>query len=171
LKLLYRMLQGAFTSVDRVVFLVGPHNHRSQRAVAGVRSAILTAVSLALAACSSPTDAASLAGTYVMSIGTDTLRLDPSGRYARAFLVRAPDVVAVDTGRWSLSRNGRMVTLENLPRRWPEHGRFDPVQGWHAPDTTVRQTIALLVGTTWTGKTTLGVRPEIGWRYVRLASD
>jgi hypothetical protein len=124
-------------------------------------------------ACAPATEMADLAGTYVLSIETDTLHLDASGRYTRVFgrggaLRRA----AVDTGRWRVSNNRRMVSLAGLPRRWPEHGRFDPLSGsWHQPDTTVRGTVALEIGVTWTGVVTLGVKPELGWRYRRLRQE
>ena len=138
-----------------------------------IPQAIVLMMSVAATACSPPSDMAGLAGTYVMTIAynTDTLRLDPSGRYTRRYVQGSSPVVPVDTGRWTVSRNGRLVQVRDLPRRWPEHGRYDPVQGWHAPDTTVRQTAALSIGTTWTGRTELGVRPEIGWRYRRLRLD
>ncbi len=66
---------------------------------------------------------AGLAGTYVMTIGGDTLRLDISGRYVRVF------GVAVDRGQWTVSEKLKVVVLHDLPRRWPEHGRYDPAQG------------------------------------------
>lgn len=118
-----------------------------------------------LAACSAPTDMADLAGTYVMTLGADTLRLDASGRYSRV------NGGSVDRGRWTVSANGHRVVLHDLPRRWPEHGRYDPGQGWHVPDTTVRQAVTLTIGTTWTGRIALGVQPEIGWRYLRIGRD
>ena len=118
-----------------------------------------------LTGCSPPTDMAGLAGTYVMTIGGDTLRLNTSGGYVRVI------GEAVDSGQWTVSEKFNMVVLHDLPRRWPEHGRYDPVQGWHAPDTSVRQTISLTIGTTWTGRIALGVLPEIGWKYVRLGQD
>jgi len=118
-----------------------------------------------LAACSAPTAMADLAGTYVMTLGADTLRLDASGRYSRV------NGGSVDRGRWTVSANGHRVVLHDLPRRWPEHGRYDPGQGWHVPDTTVRQAVTLTIGTTWTGRIALGVQPEIGWRYLRISRD
>jgi hypothetical protein len=116
---------------------------------------------------------AGLAGTYVMHVdyNTDTLRLDASGRYSRVYVQGSSSDVAADTGRWSLSRNRRLVMIHGLRRRWPEHGRFDPAQGWHGADTSVVQTIGLTIGTTWRGKPELGVRPEIGWRYRRVDPD
>lgn len=128
-------------------------------------------VALALiqsAACAAPTDMAGLAGTYVMTLGIDTLTLSAQGRYTRVYvLLTSPKVASVDTGRWMLSNKGRLVSLRNLTQRWPQHGRYDPAQGWHAADTTVRQTVGLTIDKTWTGRIVLGVRPEIGWRYVR----
>ena len=118
-----------------------------------------------LTGCSAPTDMAGLAGTYVMTIGGDTLRLDTSGRYVRVI------GEAVDSGQWTVSEKLKMVVLHDLPRRWPDHGRYDPAQGWHYPDTSVRQTISLTIGTTWTGRIALGVMPEIGWNYVRSGED
>ena len=138
-----------------------------RRTLRRVPHPMVVMMTVMLTACSPPTDIAGLAGTYVMTIGIDTLRLDPSGRYSRVFGSQN----VVDRGRWTVSTNGRLVALHDLPRRWPAHGRFDPVQGWHAPDTTVRQTVALMIGTTWTGRIALGVQPEIGWRYLRLRQD
>lgn len=127
----------------------------------------------AASACSAPSEMADLAGTYVLSIETDTLRLDSLGRYTRVYAqLGTPKLVAIDTGRWSLSRNRRLVALSGLPQRWPEHGRFDPKTGrWHEPNTTVRRTESLVIGATWKGEVTLGVKPEIGWRYRRLFPD
>jgi cobalamin biosynthesis Mg chelatase CobN len=124
-------------------------------------------------ACSAPSEMADLAGTYVLSIQTDTLRLDSTGRYARTYAqLGTPKRVTVDSGRWGLSRDRRLVALYALPQRWPEHGRFDPKTGrWHEADTTVRRTQALVIGSTWRGEVTLGVQPEIGWRYRRLFPD
>ena len=110
---------------------------------------------------------AGLSGTYVMTLGIDTLQLTADGRYKRTYvLLTSPKVVSVDTGRWLLTNQGRHVTLRNLTQRWPEHGRYDSVTGrWHEADTTVRRTVGLPIDRTWRGKTTLGIRPEIGWRY------
>lgn len=124
-------------------------------------------------ACSAPAEIADVAGTYVLSIQTDTLRLDSTGRYARTYAqVGMPKLVVIDSGRWSLSRDRRLVALYALPQRWPEHGRFDPKTGrWHEADTTVRRTQALVIESTWRGAVTLGVKPELGWRYRRLSPD
>lgn len=126
---------------------------------------LLPVIVTMLTGCSPPTDMADLAGTYVMTLGADTLRLDTLGGYVRVM------GVAIDRGEWTVSENGQFVVLHDLPRRWPEHGRYDPTQGWHAPDTTARQTTALTIGTTWNGSIVLGVRPEIGWKYLRLSQD
>jgi hypothetical protein len=128
---------------------------------------------VASAACSAPTDMADIAGTYVLSIQADTLHLDRTGRYVRTYTqVGTPQRVAVDSGQWRLSNDKRFVALAGLPQRWPEHGRFDPKTGrWHEADTTVRRTQALVIGSTWRGEVTLGVKPEIGWRYRRLFPD
>jgi hypothetical protein len=121
-------------------------------------------------ACTPLPGASELAGTYVLSLETDTLHLDASGRYTRVFgRSGAPQPVAIDTGRWRVSNNGRLVSLAGLPRRWTEHGRFDPKSGtWHQPDTTLRGTLAMQIRVTWTGDVTLDVKPELGWRYIRL---
>ena len=39
------------------------------------------------------------------------------------------------------------------------------VAGW------VAETLALEIGVTWTGVVTLGVKPELGWRYRRLRQE
>lgn len=124
-------------------------------------------------ACSAPPEMADVAGTYVLSIQTDTLRLDSTGRYARTYAhLGVPRRVAVDSGRWRLSRDRRLVALYELPQRWPEHGRFDPKTGrWHEADTAVRRTQSLVIESTWRGTITLGVKPEIGWRYRRFLPD
>lgn len=134
-------------------------------------NAALWVVLFVLAACSAPRDVAGLSGTYVMTIGTDTLHLDSSGRYARVFVLNGPQGVRVDTGRWTIAQKGRLVALRSLPQRWPQHGNYDPVGGWHAPDTTIKQTVSLVIGRTWSGRTALDVRPEIGWRYLRLGDN
>ena len=123
-----------------------------------------------VAACSAPSEMADLAGTYVLSIQTDTLHLDSLGRYTRVYAqMGTPKLVAIDSGRWRLSNNKRFVALFGLPQRWPEHGRIDPKTGrWHEADMTVRRTVSLVIGTTWRGEVTLGLKPEIGWRYRRL---
>lgn len=144
-----------------------PRLARALKTLRRVPHAIVAMMTVMLTACSPPTDMAGLAGTYVMTIGIDTLRLDPSGHYTRVFGSQH----VVDRGRWTVSRNGRLVALHDLPRRWPDHGRFDPTEGWHAPDTTVRQTVALTIGTTWTGRIALGVQPEIDWQYLRVGQD
>lgn len=128
---------------------------------------------MAVSACSTATEMADLAGTYVFSIETDTLRLDSTGTYARTYAhLGTPHRVWIDSGRWRLSRNGRLVALYALPQRWPEHGRFDPTTGrWHEADTTVRRTQSLVIESTWRGAITLGAKPEIGWRYRRLTPD
>lgn len=132
--------------------------------------AIVLLLTATIVACASSRDMTDLAGTYVFAIDVDTLRLDPTGRYTRVYGAHdASQRAAVDTGRWRVSNNGRMVSLAGLPRRWPEHGRFDPVSGrWHVPDTTARGTVALQIGVTWTGAVTLELQPEIGWRYRRV---
>jgi hypothetical protein len=109
----------------------------------------------------------------VLSIQADTLHLDRTGRYVRTYTqVGTPQRVDVDSGQWRLSNDKRFVALAGLPQRWPEHGRFDPKTGrWHEADTTVRRTQALVIGSTWRGEVTLGVKPEIGWRYRRLFPD
>jgi hypothetical protein len=116
---------------------------------------------------------ADIAGTYALSIQADTLHLDRTGRYVRTYTqVGTPQRVDVDSGQWRLSNDKRFVALAGLPQRWPEHGRFDPKTGrWHEADTTVRRTQALVIGSTWRGEVTLGVKPEIGWRYRRLFPD
>jgi hypothetical protein len=116
---------------------------------------------------------ADLAGTYVLSIAVDTLHLDSVGRYTRVHVqIGTPRLVSIDRGRWRVSNDRRLVALHNLPQRWPEHGRFDPKTGrWHEADTTLRQTVALMIGSTWRGAVTLGVKPELGWRYRRLMPD
>lgn len=124
-------------------------------------------------ACSAPPEMADVAGTYVLSIQTDTLRLDSTGRYARTYAhLGVPKRMVVDSGRWRLSRDRRLVALYQLPQRWPAHGRLDPKTGrWHEADTTVRRTQALVIESTWRGEVTLAVKPEIGWRYRRLLPD
>lgn len=86
-----------------------------------------------LAACSPPADVAHLTGTYVMTIGIDTLRLDSAGAYQRAF--GSPSARAVDNGRWRLGNKNRLVVLTDLPQRWPDHGNHDVKRGWHSADT------------------------------------
>ena len=126
-----------------------------------------------VSACSAPSEMADLAGTYVLSIQTDTLRLNSLGRYTRVYARWGTlKHVAVDSGRWRLSRNRRLVALDGLPQRWPEHGRYDPKTGrWHEADTTVRRTQSLVIGSTWRGEVTLDVKPELGWRYRRLLPE
>lgn len=89
-----------------------------------------------------PPEMADVAGTYVLSIQTDTLRLDSMGRYARTYAQMGPPKrVAVDSGRWRLSRNRRLVAVYELPQRWPERGRLDAkTRRWHEADTAVRRT-------------------------------
>lgn len=137
------------------------------------RSYLLILGCVVAAACSAPPEVADVAGTYVLSIQTDTLRLDSMGRYVRTYAqLGLPKRVAVDSGRWRLSRDRRLVALYQLPQRWPEHGRYDPQTGrWHEADTAVRRTQSLVIESTWRGRLTLGVKPEIGWRYRRLVPD
>ena len=139
--------------------------HRPARAVLLLGAMIM--------ACAPSTEMADLAGTYVLSIEVDTLHLDASGRYTRVHgRTGAMQRAAVDTGRWRVSNNRRMVSLAGLPRRWPEHGRYDPQSGtWHEPDTMVRGTVALEIGVAWSGAVTLGLKPELGWRYRRLRKE
>lgn len=124
-------------------------------------------------ACAPSPKTADLVGTYVLSIETDTLHLDASGQYRRVFgQVGTPRRFAVDTGRWWVSNNQRLVALSALPQRWPAHGRFDPVSGtWHQPDTLLRGMVSLQIHATWTGAVTLDVIPELGWRYRRVRPD
>lgn len=133
----------------------------------------LAMIAVLLAACSAPPDMAGLAGSYVMSIDIDTLRLGADGTYRRTHVVLSrPPRIRVDSGKWTVMLDGRLVALRDLRSRWPEHGRYDPKDGsWHSPDTSVVRTVSLTVERTWTGKLELGVRPEIGWKYVRLASE
>lgn len=132
------------------------------------RVATVVIAVLLVIACSTPADMPGFAGTYVMTMGIDTLRLDTVGRYRRTHLLNtAPPTLSIDTGKWTLANKGRLVTLHGFVKRWPEHG-YDPVQGWHAPDTITRQAVALTTGTTWTGRIALGVRPELGWRYLHV---
>lgn len=59
---------------------------------------------------------ADVAGTCVLSIQTDTLRLDSMGRYAWTYAqLGTPKRVVVDSGRWRLSRDRRLVALYELP--------------------------------------------------------
>ena len=68
--------------------------------------------------CSAPTTMADLAGTYVLSIETDTLRLDSLGRYTRIHAqIGAPRLVSIDSGQWRVSNNKRYVALLGLPQR------------------------------------------------------
>lgn len=137
--------------------------------MAGARSLSRFFLLVITVACfSPPTDVAGLAGTYVMTYGTDTLRLDSAGRYRRVQIFNTPGGVHVDSGPWELMQHGRLVALRDFAQRLPAHGTYDPNRGWHATDTTTRKLVALPVDATWSGKTVLGVRPEIGWRYVRV---
>lgn len=124
------------------------------------------------AACAPPSETRDLAGTYVFSIATDTLRLDTTGHYTRVYgYSGSPAGVVVDSGRWRLSNNRRMVALSGLSSRWPEHGRYDPKAGtWHQPDTTVRRSFSLIIGRTWKGTITLAANPDFGWVYHRMAA-
>ncbi|MDQ8153834.1 MAG: hypothetical protein P3B98_04145 [Gemmatimonadota bacterium] len=123
-----------------------------------------------VSACTPASTATALVGTYVLSIGVDTLELRVDGHYRRLITDIGARHVAVDTGRWRLANGGRLVALAALPNRWPDHGRFDPISGaWHLPDTMVRRTEALIIGASWRGAVTLGLKPELGWRYRRVA--
>lgn len=130
---------------------------------------LLSAGALA-AACAPTPERDDVIGSYTMSIATDTLHLDSSGAYRRVFVRgEAPQGVAVDTGRWWLSKDGRHVGLSALPRRWPEHGRYDPVSGaWHQPDTLLRGVLSLRIHANWSGDLSLDVIPELDWRYRRV---
>lgn len=130
------------------------------------RAAILALIAIS---CGAPANTGDVAGTWVMLIGggVDTLNLDSTGTYTRAFVGESTPGGAVDTGRWRLTGNGTTVSLQNLPNRWPDHGRYDPKLGWHMPDTSIRRSIALTINRTWTGKTRLDLIPEQGWRYSR----
>lgn len=133
---------------------------------------VVAMLTLLLTACAAPPDRGGLAGTYVMSTDIDTLRLDADGRYRRTHVILSqPPRIRVDSGKWTLMRTGELLAVHDLRSRWPEHGRFDAKDGtWHAPDTTVVRTVSLTVARTWRGAIELGVRPEIGWKYVRLAA-
>lgn len=129
--------------------------------------AMLVAMLVAtLSACAAPSEMPQLAGTYVLSFGIDTLRLDSAGTYRRSF--GWADALRIDQGRWGLGSAGRVVVLHDFPRRWPEHGNHDPKKGWHVPDTTQRHLLGLTIERSWSGGVRLGVMPEIGWRYVKL---
>lgn len=138
-----------------------------------LRLCALLVCSATASACSAPVEMDDLVGTWVLSIQTDTLRLDSTGHYARTYAqLGTPRQVAIDSGRWRLSNDQRMVALHTLPQRWPEHGRFDPKTGrWHEADTTIRRTQSLVIESSWRGRVTLAVMPEIGWRYRRLLPD
>ncbi|MBM3908314.1 MAG: hypothetical protein FJ363_09615 [Gemmatimonadetes bacterium] len=134
-----------------------------------VRATALIGLCALLGSCAPASTTAELAGTYVLSIRIDTLHLDASGQYRRVSVDIGAGRVAVDTGRWRLSNDRRLVALAALPHRWPDHGRYDPASGtWHEPDTAVRRMEALTIRSTWTGSTTLDLKPELGWRYRRL---
>ena len=135
-------------------------------------SILLALCVLASGACAPSRDATSLAGTYAFSFGFDTLYLEPSGRFRRVFRsAAAAGGFSVDTGRWVVSRNRRLVGLSALPQRWPAHGRFDSLSGrWHEPDTLLRGAVSLQIRATWTGALTLDYKPEIDWRYRRVPS-
>ena len=141
---------------------------------AGARFRFVVAVLFAtlatsLAACSAPSEMHALAGTYALTFGIDTLRLDSAGGYQRSF--GPPSARAVDHGRWTLLAERQLVALHDLPSRWPEHGRYnyDHPQGWHMPDTARRTMIGLTIERSWRGQRRLGVKPEMGWHYVRVA--
>lgn len=121
-------------------------------------------------ACAAAPEAGELAGTYAFSIATDTLHLEPSGHYRRVFVQpSAQGGFGTDTGRWWLSNDRRRVGLSAMPRRWPEHGRYDPVaRTWHQPDTLMRGVVSLQIRSHWFGDLTLDVMPEVGWRYERV---
>lgn len=123
-----------------------------------------------VSACAPAPQRADLIGSYAMSIATDTLYLDSTGSYRRVFVgAGTPTGFGVDTGRWWLSNNRRLVALSAFPRRWPAHGRYDSVTGaWHQPDTTLRGFVSLQIRSSWTGAVTLDVIPELGWRYRRV---
>lgn len=131
---------------------------------------ILLAACALAAACAPAPERADLIGSYAMSIATDTLHLDSSGAYRRVFIrAGTPGGFAVDTGRWWVSNDGRSVGLSALPRRWPEHGRYDSVSGaWHQPDTLLRGVLSLQIQSSWSGDLTLDVIPERDWRYRRV---
>lgn len=135
-----------------------------------VMSAAIFVLSAMGSACARAPSATDLVGTYVLSIETDTLHLAASGQYRRVFAqVGAPRTFAIDTGRWRVSNNGRLVALSALPQRWPAHGRYDSVSGtWHQPDTLQRGMVSLQINATWTGAVVLDVVPELGWRYRRV---
>ena len=122
------------------------------------------------AACTPSVERADLIGTYVLSIETDTLHLEASGRYRRVFgRSGAAARAATDTGRWRMSNDGKRIALAALPRRWPDHGRYDSVSGvWHQPDTLVRGFVSLHIRKGWRGDLLLDVVPELGWRYRRI---
>lgn len=125
-----------------------------------------------VSACTRTSTVTALTGTYVLSIGVDTLILRSDGHYRRVITDIGARRTAVDTGRWRLANSGRLVALAALPNRWPDHGRFDPISGaWHLPDTTVRRTEALTISTNWRGAVTLGLKPELGWQYQRLQQE
>lgn len=120
--------------------------------------------------CGRDVDPEEIPGTYAFSIAIDTLTLDAAGGYRRVFVrTGPPGGFGVDTGRWWVSTDGRLVALRAFPQRWPAHGRYDSVTGaWHQPDTLRRGVVSLQIRSTWARGLTLDLMPELDWRYRRV---
>lgn len=122
----------------------------------------------ALAACSIPHDMAGIAGVYVMSQkrASDTLRLTADGRYTRTYRVDDEPAV-VDSGRWFLSRDARLVGLRDYPRRWAfVHDLMsDTTRGRLL---TRPSSLALTVERSRLGALRLGWHSDWGWWYLRV---
>ena len=129
----------------------------------------LVLATLGLAACTKPRDVAALAGTYVMhqSLAADTLHLRADGRYVRAYR-KAGAATMVDSGRWFLTNNKKMVGLRDYPRRWAfVHDLMGDPNGLAL---TRPATLALTVERGRFGRLRLGWHSEFGWWYERIKS-
>jgi hypothetical protein len=142
--------------------------HSSPRRNSGALFA--RAVSLVIAgilfACASEPTALSLAGAYVMSrnANADTLFLRAGGVYRRSF--HGPNGLAIDSGRWTLSRDHRMVILRDFPKRWAfVHDLMGDTTNGRV--LTRPGTVGLTLSRSWTGKTRLDWYPEFAWRFER----
>jgi hypothetical protein len=126
-------------------------------------STFAVAVSVAMIACGPRSDVEGVAGTYVLR-DSDTLALEASGHFRRAHRTRVPngETTFVDTGRWVIRGEGRLVAL-TMPVRWSQqHGHV-----MQPESITVARPIALAIARNWRGQRRLDYRPDLGLSWVR----
>jgi hypothetical protein len=140
---------------------------------AAMRVVLAIAPAFLVCACAGEVSRERIVGTYVMhpfgnTDNADTLRLRADGRYIRTFAPQAK-ASAVDSGAWLLSKDNRMVTLRDLPKRWAfVHDLMgDTTQG----RVLLRpQSIGLAIGSNWKGTRTLEWYAFSGWTFKRIKS-